>query len=81
MIPEVCWNGRWTLSFGLSQFHGHGPWLMCEVALGGTPLDPSFTNWVFRDTHDLGPGPHQLLLHVLNLHLFVVAGTYKATLP
>ena len=21
-------------SFGLSQFHGHGSWLMCEVALG-----------------------------------------------
>ena len=20
-------------SFGLSQFHGHGSWLMCEVAL------------------------------------------------
>ena len=24
----------WTLSFGLSQFHGHGTWLVCEVALG-----------------------------------------------
>ena len=23
----------WTLSFGLSQFHGHGSWLVCEVAL------------------------------------------------
>ena len=22
-----------TLSFGFSQFHGHGSWLMCEVAL------------------------------------------------
>jgi hypothetical protein len=21
------------LSFGLSQFHGHSSWLMCEVAL------------------------------------------------
>ena len=30
---EVCWDGLWTLSFGLSQFHGHGSWLMCEVAL------------------------------------------------
>jgi hypothetical protein len=25
----------WTFSFGLSQFHGHGSWLMCEVALIG----------------------------------------------
>src|ERR1700737_4372911 len=33
MILKVCWDGLWTLSFGLSQFHGHGSWLMCEVAL------------------------------------------------
>ena len=33
MILEVCWDGLWTLSFGLSQSHGHGSWLMCEVAL------------------------------------------------
>jgi hypothetical protein len=33
MISEVCWDGLWTLSFGLSQFHGHGSWLVCEVAL------------------------------------------------
>ena len=25
-------DGLWTLSFGLSQFHGHGSWLVCEVA-------------------------------------------------
>ena len=30
---EVCWDALWTLSFGLSQFHGHGSWLMCEVVL------------------------------------------------
>jgi hypothetical protein len=29
----VSWNSLWTLSFGLSQFNGHGSWLMCEVAL------------------------------------------------
>ena len=29
----VHWDGLWTLSFGFSQFHGHGSWLMCEVAL------------------------------------------------
>ena len=32
MVLEVCWDdGLWTLSFGLSQFHGS--WLVCEVAL------------------------------------------------
>ena len=24
MILEECWDGLWTFSFGLSQFHGHG---------------------------------------------------------
>ena len=33
MILEVCWDGLRTLSFGISQFHGHGSWLMCEVTL------------------------------------------------
>ena len=33
MILEVCWGGLWTLSFGHSQCHGHGSWLVCEVAL------------------------------------------------
>ena len=33
MILEVCWDGLWTLSYGLSQSHGRGSWLVCEVAL------------------------------------------------
>ena len=24
MVLEVCWDALWTLSFGLSQFLGHG---------------------------------------------------------
>ena len=35
MIFEVCWDGLRTLSFGLSQSHGHSSWLVCEVALSG----------------------------------------------
>ena len=34
MILEVSWDNLWTLSFGLSQFHGHSSWLVCEVAFG-----------------------------------------------
>ena len=30
MILEVAWDGLWTLSFGLSQFHGHDSWLVRE---------------------------------------------------
>ena len=30
---KVYWDGLWTLSFGLSQSHGHGSWVMCEVIL------------------------------------------------
>ena len=33
MILEVCLDSLWTLSFGLSQFHGHNSCLVCEVAL------------------------------------------------
>ena len=29
MVLEVSWEGLCTLSFGLSQFHGHGSWLVC----------------------------------------------------
>jgi hypothetical protein len=25
---EVCWDGLWTLSFALSQCHGHSSWLV-----------------------------------------------------
>ena len=38
MILEVCWDGLWTLSFGLSQFHGHSSWLVCVVALTVFPV-------------------------------------------
>ena len=30
MTLEVCWDALWTLFFGLSEFHGHGSWLVCE---------------------------------------------------
>jgi hypothetical protein len=33
MILEVSWDNLWALSLGLSQYHGHGSWLVCEVAL------------------------------------------------
>jgi hypothetical protein len=33
MIFEVCWDGLWALSFGLSQFRSHSYWLMYEVTL------------------------------------------------
>ena len=46
MILEVSWDGLWTLSFGLSQFHGHGSWLMCEVALT-YPKPTSFNSYIW----------------------------------
>ena len=33
MIVEMSSDGLWTIAFELSQFHGHGSWLVCEVAL------------------------------------------------
>ena len=31
--------------FGLSQFHGQGSWLMCEVVLNCIPNDGNFGNF------------------------------------
>ena len=36
MTLGVCWDGLSTLSFGLSQCHGHGSRFMCEAALRAT---------------------------------------------
>ena len=33
MILEVCWDGLWTLPFGLSQFHGLGLCVKWPLAL------------------------------------------------
>jgi hypothetical protein len=33
MILEVLRDSLWTLPFELLQLHGHGSWLVCEVAL------------------------------------------------
>ena len=50
MFSDVSWEGLWTLSFGLSQFHGHGSWLVCEVALNDIKV-----NWfLFHRTHNNG---------------------------
>ena len=35
------------LSFGLSQFHGHGSWLVCEVALS--------LRLLYHSTHSCNP--------------------------
>jgi hypothetical protein len=56
MILEVCWDGLWTLSFGLSQFHGHGSWLVCEVVL----RSPS------REEKGGGPYTHLTNFHQVN---------------
>ena len=47
VILEVSRSGLWTCSFGLSQFHGHGSWLVCEVALKllAQFLRTKFTYW------------------------------------
>ena len=55
MIWEVCcWDGLWTLCFGLSQFHGHGSWLVCEVAL------------IYSEQESVARWRHRVLLTSLN---------------
>ena len=58
MILEVSWDGLWTLSFGLSKFHGHGSWLVCEVALSppralDKPSQTSRCPWHESPNHDI----------------------------
>ena len=64
MSLEVCWDGLWTHSFGLSQPHGHGSWLMCEVTLRVNQLIPS---------------PHLLVL-ATNERSLPAWGTFRAIL-
>ena len=45
MILEASWDGLWTISFGLSESHGHGPWLMWEVALRQGCCDSDLFHW------------------------------------
>ena len=53
MILEMSWDNLWTLSSGLPKFHGHGSWLVCEVAL--TFHDDTFTSHFTHETE--GPWP------------------------
>ena len=38
MILAVPWDGLWTLSFGLSQFLGHGSWLVALNPICGVTV-------------------------------------------
>jgi hypothetical protein len=55
MILEVSWDGLGTLSFGLSQFHGHGSWLVCEVALISVVFEPLYWTTYENGTSEIGP--------------------------
>ena len=50
MILEVCWENLWTLSFEPSQFHGHGSWLVCEVALN---VVGRFSPWMTEENRQV----------------------------
>jgi hypothetical protein len=39
MILELCWDSLQTLSFGVSQSHGPGSWVVREVALSSSYKD------------------------------------------
>ena len=53
-----CWrcvrDGHWTLSAGLSHFHSHGSWLMCEMVLssgGGNSPEKESWHWLSEWGH------------------------------
>ena len=45
MILEMSCDSIWTLSFGLSQFHGHDSWLVCEAALRCAYVQVTSIDW------------------------------------
>jgi hypothetical protein len=61
MILEVCWDGLWTLSFGLSQFHRHGSRLVCEVALSISVVKHQHNSIWKSDLSSLSYGYHRCL--------------------
>ena len=63
MDLEVDWDGLWTLSFGLSQSHGHGSWPMSEVALISHLSWFDQSDWKTHDIHSLHVGtPCKIIL-------------------
>jgi hypothetical protein len=74
VILGVCWDGLWTLWFGLSQLNGHSSWLVYEVDPNTKPGDHGTPNthncWfilfyhVWRPTWiDIHWGPGHIWLH------------------
>ena len=62
MILKVSWDSLWTLFFGLSQFYGHGSWLVCKVALS------SMVDLTHRTLHKtLGNLPLHYLRYLVSL--------------
>ena len=55
----VLGDGLWTLSFGLSEFHGHGPWLVCEVAVNTVISVSSFLSSAH---HNITPSTLQVVV-------------------
>ena len=67
-----------TLSFGLSQCHGHGSWLLvCEVALRASPmvLDPHLPLHFFIRYADADPGMWPSGPFKLQIQMKYLAGT------
>jgi hypothetical protein len=55
-LLEASWTAFGHFSFGIPQFHGHGPWLMCDVALSWGP------GHIWLHTTTWGPRPHYMMV-------------------
>ena len=69
MIWEGCWDGLWTLSFGLSKFHGHGSWLVCEVAFSVANTNLCHYTCKSRDLETFVMFRHRRLNLIINIIL------------
>jgi hypothetical protein len=55
MMLEVYWDGLWRLSYGLSQFHGHGSWGFIIASIGVCVYVCSCVFWQCRAMVKLCP--------------------------
>jgi hypothetical protein len=57
-LGGVLWRLLNTFSFGLSEFHGHRSWLVCEVTLTAPPLIGRRTSSNCKPPNQVNSGPN-----------------------
>ena len=79
MMLEVGWDGLRTLSLWLSQYHGHGSWLVCEVTLSVEIADKRLWASMCHVASSLLGGQEQW--HIIMAHMLSATSFLSQILP